>query len=277
MTQSLTKKQQEILTLIYKYRFLNRIQIQAFLNHKHHKRINDWLKDLTQKEYLRRIYSHKFGENTKPAIYYLAHNGIGFLKTEYNLSSEYLTKFYRNKDRSEDLINQCVLIGDIVLNFKNRGIQSKQEEHELSYLVATATDLANPYYRFHILAELKIDLVVKKQKKKRTGKRTTESFFLFQIFTPTLPRDSIRKRIKDLIGFYNQGDWEEIEDKTFPSIMIICPTLSTLIYAKRLGKRLLEEEDNPDDLHFEFTTFDQVKKHGVTGEIWEAANQLFSP
>ena len=38
MKQTITQKQQEILTLIYKYRFLNRIQIQKFLNHKYHKR-----------------------------------------------------------------------------------------------------------------------------------------------------------------------------------------------------------------------------------------------
>ena len=43
-------KQQEIPKLIYKFRFLNRIQIQTLLNHKDKRRINSWLKDLSEKE-----------------------------------------------------------------------------------------------------------------------------------------------------------------------------------------------------------------------------------
>ena len=77
----LTKKQAEILTLLYTYRFLNRIQIQALMNHKDKKTINIWLKDLTEKNYIHRIYSTHFLEKTKPAIYYLGINGIRQLKT----------------------------------------------------------------------------------------------------------------------------------------------------------------------------------------------------
>ena len=47
----ITPKQQEIPKLIYKFRFLNRIQIQTLLNHKDKRRINSWLKDLSEKEY----------------------------------------------------------------------------------------------------------------------------------------------------------------------------------------------------------------------------------
>jgi hypothetical protein len=51
----ITPKQQEIPKLIYKFRFLNRIQIQTLLNHKYHKRIIDWLNDLVGKEYLEKL------------------------------------------------------------------------------------------------------------------------------------------------------------------------------------------------------------------------------
>src|ERR1035437_3492074 len=120
MNNSITEKQEDILLHLYKYRFLNRIQIQKFLNHKHHKRIIDWLNDLTKREYIGRIYSNKFGENTKPAIYYLKLNGIGFIKTVFNYPSEYLMRFYRNPDRSEDFIDQCILMGDIALTLSDQ-------------------------------------------------------------------------------------------------------------------------------------------------------------
>ena len=47
---NLTKKQLEILTLLYRFRFLNRSQIQKLLNHKKISRINIWLKDLADKK-----------------------------------------------------------------------------------------------------------------------------------------------------------------------------------------------------------------------------------
>lgn len=268
----ITQKQQEILKLIYKYRFLNRIQIQAFLNHKYHKRINDWLKDLTQKEYVKRIYSNKFGENTKPAIYYLGLNGAAFIRTEYYLMSEQVQKLYRSKDRSEEYISQCVLIADIALNLQSHSIQvmeNKEKKTEVTYEALTATDLADPDQPFGFLTELKPDLLVRKQSKKKTAKRVTTSHFIFKVFSPTLPRYSIRKRLKEFIDFYLEGEWEDNQDGPFPAIMLICPTLSTLIYAKRLTRRLLEEEDNPEGFAFRFTTVEELKKRGATGEIWE--------
>ncbi len=45
-----TKKQEEILQLLYIFRFLNSRQVQEFLGHKDHRRINSWLKDLVKKE-----------------------------------------------------------------------------------------------------------------------------------------------------------------------------------------------------------------------------------
>ena len=67
----ITKKQQAILKLLYRFRFLNRIQIQALLGHKDPKTVNLWLRDLRAKGYLEWIYSTHFAEKTKPAVYYL--------------------------------------------------------------------------------------------------------------------------------------------------------------------------------------------------------------
>jgi len=67
---NITTKQEEILKLLYRYRFLNRIQIQALLNHKDKRRIIAWLSDLRSKGYVEWIYSTDFTEKSKPAIYY---------------------------------------------------------------------------------------------------------------------------------------------------------------------------------------------------------------
>ena len=77
----ITLKQQEIPKLIYKFRFLNRLQIQTLLNHNYHKRIIDWLNDLVEKEYLEKVpKDNTLEQRSKPTIYRIGINGIRFLK-----------------------------------------------------------------------------------------------------------------------------------------------------------------------------------------------------
>ena len=77
----LTTKQQEIIHLLYRYRYLDRIQIQTLMRHKDKRRVLAWLKDLRDKDYVEWIYSTDFIEKSKPAIYYLGINGVRYLKT----------------------------------------------------------------------------------------------------------------------------------------------------------------------------------------------------
>ena len=67
-----TEKQKDIIDNVFRFRFINRYQIQKIVGHKDSKRVNVWLKDLVEKNYLGRIYSRKLLENTKPAVYYLS-------------------------------------------------------------------------------------------------------------------------------------------------------------------------------------------------------------
>ena len=100
-TESVTNKQLEILILLYRYRFLNRIHIQHFLNHKNHSRITPWLKDLTTKKIINRIYSQTQENINKPAIYYLANKSKHILKNNEECNPKVLDRVYREKYRSE--------------------------------------------------------------------------------------------------------------------------------------------------------------------------------
>lgn len=97
----LTKKQQEIVKLLYRFRFLNRIQIQAFLGHKDPKTINLWLRDLRAKGYVEWIYSTHFAEKTKPAVYYLGLNGVRYLRTLTGTSKDEDGETYRQPTRQK--------------------------------------------------------------------------------------------------------------------------------------------------------------------------------
>ncbi len=229
----ITDKQQSILTLLYRFRFLNRTQIQTILKHKYPKRINDWLKDLTEKQYIGKIYSNKIGENTKPAIYYIGPNGIKkFRELKYPLAQ--IKRLYREKERSDDFIKKHLLIADICLNLQNKSSE------KIKHAALTGSDFSNPDSNYSFLADLNPDLIIKRTSE---GK---EQYQILEILEPTLPRYSIKKRVRSYFEMYFSNQWEDEAKSSFPEILFICPTLETLMYSKKMTKRLWEENQNPD-------------------------------
>lgn len=253
--QKITNKQQEILTLLYQFRFLNRIQIQALFKHKNKKTINLWLQDLNQKEYIGRIYSTKAGENMKPAIYYLSLNGIRYLKKIGYLSEE-LKKLYREKERSENFIAKQLLIADIWLDLQNKS------DDKIKFSAATGSDLSDPDYKYNFLAEIEPDLVFMKETK------GMKKYYLVEIFESTLPLYSMRKRIRNYFDFYFSNSWEDNVKEVFPAVFLICPTTSILIYIKRYVKKLFSDHDGIE-MTIQFATQQEAEEHGITSEIWE--------
>lgn len=257
----ITPKQQEIIKLHYQYRFINTKQIQSFLKHKDKKTINIWLKDLREKHYLEWHYSNRFGENTKPAIYHTGINGVRFLKTQGGYSMAIIQKLYRDGERKEPFIQRCILIADAGLNL----IRKSTNTSGAAFSFETASDYTKENSRFHIFTETEVEpslCFIKHKNSKKT-------YYLVDIFDATLPTYKIRKRLRNYFDFYQSSDWEINIAKIFPIILLICPTKSVLIYAKRYAKKLLEENQNPCDLHIRFATVDEVKEFGITGEIWE--------
>lgn len=265
----LTKKQKEILNLIPRFRFLNRIQIQQFLHHKYPKCINDWLRDLKEKQYLNWIYDTSFEKKSKPAIYYAGINGIRYLKAEGNIPPSLIYKLYRDKNRSDNFISQCLLLADCFLTFRVRMVNG------VNYVVTTASELENSYSPFHFLCQTKLEVhqVIKKTEIKNN--QTMMKYFLIHAIEPTLPRYSLRRKLKDYVEFYHEGSWEDHVSKTFPALHFICPDKPVLIYAKRYAKKIMDDNDNPHDLHFCFATVGEIKKHGVNAGIWEEAGKRY--
>jgi len=255
----ITPKQQEIPKLIYKFRFLNRLQIQTLLNHNYHKRIIDWLNDLSEKGYLEKLpKDNTFEQKSKPTIYSIGINGIRFLGIQDDCSEEIIKKLYKDKNRSDDFINQCMLLADIYLSLTKKDVNNNKTIYEIT----TNSDLVNSNSYFYFLKELSPDLIYKETKKVKS--RSSHTFNLLTIFEETLPRYSVRKILRNYFIFYQSSEWENETGKTFPIVLFICPTKSDLIYAKRYTKKLLQDYQNPTDLHIQFTIADEIKKFGVT-------------
>jgi hypothetical protein len=275
----ITRKQQEILQLLYTHRFLTRIQIQTILKHKDKKTINLWLKDLRDKDYINWIYNKdNFAEKTKPAIYHLGINGIRHLQDRDSHPSEELRKRYREHERSPGFIDRCLVIADTCINLE----QARDEDDYLQtwYFYETEADyLSDGYYHFMGHNELiHPHLCFNKEQYEGTGESETTESYLLEVFDATLPRYRLRYRLGKYVQYFDEelDDWrQQTYDDPQPTILLVCATLTDLIYAKRRTRGLMnniwdfDDEDRPS---IRFTVMEKFKEHGILApEIWETA------
>jgi len=257
----LTTKQQAILKLLYKYRFLNRIQIQKLLKHKDKRRIISWLKDLRDKEYVDWHYDKtNFIAKSQPGIYYLALNGIRYLRSLNQYPNEELRKRYKEPTRTLSFIDRCLLIADCAITLQHKS------NDDISYIAVLPADYADPNSEYNFLDELKPHLWFVKQKDEQT------TSYLLEVLDLLMPRYAVRKRIKDYAEYLASGDLQEETGQDEPPITLIaCPTVADLMYAKRRAKKESEDNDLSEDeaSRMRFTTIEKIKELGVTARIWE--------
>jgi hypothetical protein len=255
---AITKKQQELLRLIYRYRFLQRNQLQAFMHHKDKKRSSSWLKDLRDKQYLSWLYAPDDPiEKTKPAVYYMGINGIRFLRALNEYPPEELRKRYKEATRQQPFIDRCLLLANCCLNLE---ANSKGNKH---YSYMTESDYVNPESDYNFISELKPHLCFEKT----VANQTTN--YLLEVFDNSLPRYRVKKRLKDYVDYLYSGDWEYEMGSQLPIVLLICPATAELIYVKRRIRTLSEEGQIDEDMHIRVATVEQVKRQGVTAIIWE--------
>lgn len=253
---TITPKQLEILTLIYRFRFLNRHQIQTLLNHKDPKRINYWLKDLTEKNILGRIYSTKLKENTKPAIYYLATKSRKILLEQENTNEKILRRAYRDKNASQKLINHSLFLADVYLLLKEQSLKNKQKLH-----FYTKTDLAEHYYLPYNRPDAYISL---------KNKELTKRYFL-EIIDEGTPRFMLRKKISQYIEYFDEGTWENRTLHENPSLLFICPNQNIYNFLTKHIAQVLEEETS--DLQFFLSLKSEIQESGLTANTWHLISE----
>jgi len=260
---NLTTKQQEILQLLYQYRFLNRIQIQTLMHHKDYKTINVWLKDLREKEFVIWIYSTDFVEKSKPAVYYLGINGIRFLKTADKYPTEELRKRYREDERSESFILRSKIIADSCIELKAK------DSEKTRYARHTQADYADPDSDYHFLVEAE---GIEPQLHYAEQRKASITHYLLEVIDPALPQHRLRKRLKNYVNYMADEDWEGEADEPL-IVRLVLPTTYLLIYAKRAIRKMLEDVWEEDSVNIQITTVEKLKQHGVLGNIWETTKR----
>ncbi len=232
----ITKKQLEIITLLYRFRFLNRLQIQKLLNHKKISRINIWLKNLYDKKIIGRNYSNKLGDNIKPAIYYLKSKSKNYLVDQLEEDDKMMKRIYGENNRSPRFINHCLLSADFYFNLK----KSSEAEEIFFY---TKVDLISHDYL--PLNHPDAYVAIKKGKKIKR--------YFWEVIDEGTPRFVIRTKIKQYLEYYESQTWQEGTDHPFPKILILCPNDLIKEYLHSFIPRIMEEESQ-DEIDFYLST-----------------------
>lgn len=243
---TITKKQQDILLLLYRFRFLNRTQIQTILNHKTFNRINQWLKDLIDKNYTGKILDQSVKITTIPATYYLSRNGIKYLKTIPTCKKEYIQRIYADKSRSKDFITRSLLIADIYISLSQK--------------------YANiPSFTFYTQSDFSVDGIVKEIFPYFIYRKMEHKpYYICEIFRESIPRFAIRSRITQYLHFFRKEDWIKNEQK--PNVLFICASEEMEQYIFKKTLKFMSDEDL--DLPVYLSTEDQIRKHGIDADIW---------
>jgi hypothetical protein len=265
-----TPKQQALIRLIYRYRFLKRKQLQAFLGHKDKRRISAWLKELRENQFIDWIYDPESpNEKSTPAIYFLGINGIRFLRQAEEYPEDELRKRYKDADRQQDFVAKCLLLADCAIHLEGRN----RNRDDLRYTYALVTDYADSDNDYALLSESEYihpDLVFTKEAE--TDDSLIDQTYFLQLFDLTTPRYMVKKKLKAYVEYFDDDEWEQYKgDEELPIVLIACPTIAEFIYAKRYTRKQLEEHDLGEnkDVRIRFATVEKLRRHGLTAMIWE--------
>lgn len=253
-----TPKQLEILLLLFRFRFLDRTHIQRFLDHKDPRRINTWLKDLTERNIVGRKYSTKLKDNTQPAVYYLATKSRKILLDEEITSDKLLKRVYREKSRSERLINHCLFLANIYFYLLKQSIRTGDILH-----FYTKTDLHNHYYLPYNRPDAYIALEESEGQIKR---------YFLEIVDEGTPRFMLRSKISQYIDYFSEQTWQNKTGHPFPSLLFVCPNETLKSYLHKHIRQVLEEEAE-DDISFYLTTVQDLEVSQLQINIWELVEE----
>ncbi|HET8670600.1 MAG TPA: replication-relaxation family protein [Candidatus Saccharimonadales bacterium] len=268
----LTPKQQEIIRLIYRYRFITRKQIQSLLGHTDKRRISAWLKELREQQFVNWFYDRNDPyEPSTPAVYFLDINGIRFLRQTGEYAEGELRKRYKDATRQQGFIDRCLLLADCAVH-----LEARTKDDGVNYTYALEADYTDPSGSFCMLGDSEFihpDLAFTKEAETDEG-YVNQTYFV-QFFDLTMPRYMVKKKLKGYVEYFDSEEpeqWrQQMDQEELPIVLVACPTLAELIYAKRYAKKQLQDNelDEREDVRIWFATIQQVKRQGVTGLIWE--------
>lgn len=239
-TQPLTKQQQTILTLIYRFRFISTKHVQQALGIKHISNVQPRLNSLVEKGLIGRNYDGSQRLAGLPASYYLLPAGMKELKQfDSDVSKSVLHNMYKDKDAQGPFIRRCLMVGDINLELERR------YGDRLEFF--TKAEL----YHYEDFPESRPDAYF------RIGNGNQEQQYFLEICPEATPSFQHKKRIQEYIEYAEEGEWEESTDTKLPTVLLACESDSLRRRLQRFTSMELENSFE-EDLEFKVATLGNI-------------------
>lgn len=260
----ITKKQQTILTLLFTFRFINSKQIQQLLNHKDHRRINSWLKDLVDKEYIERDFQPVFGTLTKPAVYFLSVKGRDFIRKTYHFSNyKFLARLREDKKRSKSFrIRSQIVVDCFLLLFPNQvteyaNVIDMWLNQGITLIKSKQFQFITP--AFYENLDCQLTSLLKPDAYGYLKNTQGIDHIFFSIIDAYIPKMMLRTKIQHIFTTLDEENWEDDAIRSL-QFYVVCPNNVLIIYLKRLLPTLLEDYYGKAELSFHLATRNQVYK-----------------
>jgi len=245
------KRQIEILVFLYRFRYLNRIQIQSLLGHKKFNQVILWLNDLTGGKYIKCYYSKKFA--SQPSIYSLGVVARKYLKNNKDIAAiqpYLLNRVWKEHQYSQTFRKHCMFAADIYLS-----LLSLVEKNKVKLKYFTKVDLTGMKYMVRDIPDAYFAI---------EGKNGLKKGYFLDILDDFPQRETLRKRMWQYIRYYNFNYWQDNTGNPFPEIIMICADNRTKNYLRGYIKYTLSRRQIA--ITFHLSTWAEIKTQGIKKE-----------
>jgi hypothetical protein len=149
-----------------------------------------------------------------------------------------------------------LFLADIFLLLQQSSLKNK---HELHFF--TKTDLASHYYLPYNRPDAYIAIKESDQ---------TKRYFL-EIIDEGTPRFMIRKRILQLIEYFDEDTWKRATEHQNPSVLLVCPNQQVYVFLQKHIAQVLEEETS--DVQFFLSLKSAIQVEGITPSTWQLVTE----
>lgn len=240
----LKPKQTDILYLLYKFRFLNRIQIQTLLKHKYYSRITTWLNDLTKYKYINCEFSRTIGN--KPSVYCLGTNGRKELLNKENIKNNLLERVYQEKKSSLQFKTRSMMIANMYIS-----LLGLTEKNKAEFTFLTETDMTGMKYlplpHPHAFFSIKQEDIKKR--------------YFLEVFGEKASNKWLFKRIQQYFHYFEENYWQDHNKNPFPEILCVYCDIDTKNELEKFIKRRIDEFE---DISFSLASWEDIKRQGLS-------------
>lgn len=250
----LNTKQQELLILIYKFRFVTSALLADYKGLSNYSVMNKALNILVDRGYLVKHYDSSYKLKGKAARYYLTTQGIRHIRNSFDeVEEKVLRGYYKNKTLTDEFVDHTVDVFR-VYNELRRTYPGK-----LHY--ATRQKLVGHYYLPQPLPDLYFGTLQKDEQKR-------VSYFL------DLSSDNLlflhKKRFKALMEHKEEGDWQSEMETSYPMLLFILnDARSEKRFNRHVTKTLDDSYMDEDDIEVYTTSMQALKASTADNKaIW---------